>query len=93
MRSSDFDAGSVPFMSTSMPTQHIKNWFSASEADREYSQNWSNLRDPAIDALIEAMSNATNWDYYVGAVRAFDRVMLLNYYWWPSSSKIRSSIA
>ena len=92
MRSSDFDAGAVPFMSTSMPTQHIKNWFSASEADKEYSQNWSNLRDPAIDSLIEAMSNATTWDDYVGAVRAFDRVMLLNYYWRPSSSKIRSSI-
>jgi len=93
MRSGDFDAGAVPFMSTAIPTQHIKNWFTGSEADRDYSQNWSNLKDPAIDALIEAMSNATTWDDYVGAVRAFDRVMLLNYYWRPGMSKTRNSIA
>lgn len=93
MRSGDFDAGAVPFMSTSMPTQHIKNWFASGEADKDYSQNWSNLKDPAIDALIEAIGNATNWDDYVGAVRAFDRVMLLNYYWKPSSSKTQNSIA
>lgn len=93
MRAGDFDAGAVPFMSTSLPTQHIKNWFASVEADREYSQNWSNLRDPAIDALIEEISNATNRQDYVAAVRAFDRVMLLNYYWLLGSSKTRSSIA
>ena len=93
MRAGDFDAGAIPFMSTSVPTQQLKNWFTSTEADRDYSQNWSNLKDPAIDALIEATTNASTWDEYVAAVRAFDRVMLLNYYWLPGSSKIRSSIA
>jgi microcin C transport system substrate-binding protein len=71
----------------------IRNSFLSSEADKPYGSNWSNLRDPAIDALIQAIGEAHTWDDYVAAIRAFDRVMLHNYYWVPMMSKTRQALA
>ena len=92
MRSGDFDGGSIWFLPSNTPTLLIKNSFSSLEAGKDYGSNWSNLKDPAIDALIVAISNASSWPDYVAAVRAFDRVMLLNYYWQPMSSKTKHAI-
>ncbi len=93
MQSGDFDAGAIWFLPDNMPTLLIVNSFSSAAADEAYSYNWSNLKDPAVDALIDAISNAQNWDDYVAAIRALDRVMLLNYYWIPMSSKTRYALA
>ncbi|MEM7018378.1 MAG: extracellular solute-binding protein [Pseudomonadota bacterium] len=93
MRSGDFDAGAVWFLPTNTPTLQVKNLFSSSEAGKAYGSNWPNLKDPAIDALIDAITNADSWENYVTALRAFDRVMLHNYYWLPMSSKTRHAIA
>ncbi len=93
MRSGDFDAGSIWFLPDNLPTLLIKNSFASSEAEKEYSSNWSNLKDPAIDALIDAITLAETWSDYVTAVRALDRVMLHNYYWIPALSKTRHAIA
>lgn len=92
-RSGDFDGGAVWFLPTYTPTLLVTRSFHSSEADKAYGSNWSNLRDPAIDAMIEAMQNATTWDDYVAAVRAFDRIMLHNYYWQPMSSNTRRAYA
>lgn len=93
MQSGDFDAGSIWFLPDNTPTLLIKNSFYGAEADQAYGSNWSNLQDPAIDALIEAISRASTWEDYLAAIRAFDRVMLLNYYWIPMASKTRHAIA
>jgi microcin C transport system substrate-binding protein len=93
MQSGDFDAGSIWFLPNNTPTLHIANSWSSTEADQAYGSNWSNLKDPAVDSLIKAISRAKTWDDYVAAVRAFDRVMLLNYYWIPMASKTRHAIA
>ncbi len=93
MQSGDFDAGAVWFLPSYTPTLLIKNSFHSSEADKTYSSNWSNLRDPAIDALIAEIAGARSWEEYVAAIRAFDRVMLHNYYWIPMMSKTRQALA
>lgn len=93
MRSGDFDGGAVWFIPSYTPTLLINNSFASIEADKEYSSNWSNIRDPAIDSLIEAIKVATTWEDYVAAIRAFDRVMLFNYYWVPSMSNTRRALA
>ena len=58
-------------------------------ADQDYSQNWPNMRDPAVDHLIEAISTAKNYDDYGAAIRALDRVLLWNFYYVPGMSKTR----
>lgn len=93
MQSGDFDAGAVWFLPDYTPTLTIKNAFHSSEANKTYSANWSNLQDPAIDALIADIAAAGSWDDYVAAIRAFDRVMLHNYYWIPMMSKTKHAVA
>ena len=46
-----------------------------------------------MDTLIDAIGTATTWEDYVTAIRAFDRVMLHNYYWIPSMSKMIEAVA
>ena len=86
MQSGDFDAGAIWFLPTYTPTLTIANAFHSREADKPYSSNWSGLKDPVIDSLIAEIQTAATWDDYVAAIRAFDRVMLHNYYWLPGSS-------
>ena len=93
MRAGDFDVGALWFLMDFTPTQLVTSTFHSSAADQAYSGNWSNLRDPAIDTLIGHIHAARTWDEYVTALRAFDRVMLWNFYWVPSSSKVKTAIA
>ena len=58
-------------------------------ADQDYSLNWGNTRDPAIDHLINVMSQATTYPDYVAAIRALDRVLLWNFYYVPGMTKTR----
>jgi len=92
MRSGDFDVGSIWFLPDIPPNTLIKNQFYSTAADMDYSYNWSNLRDPAVDALIDAVHAARTWEEYIAACRAFDRVMLWNFYFMPSSSKTEHSM-
>ena len=87
MRSGDFDVGSIWFLPEMPPNTLLKNQFYSTLADMDYSYNWPNLRDPAIDAIIDAVHAAETWDEFVAACRAFDRVMMWNFYFAPSASK------
>ncbi len=92
MRSGDFDGGAIQFLPDATPTLLISNTFSSAAADQEYSYNWSNLKDPAVDVLIEHVYGAQHYDDFVAALRALDRVLLWNFYWLPGSSKTNFSM-
>lgn len=92
MRSGDFDAGAIQFLPDSTPTLLLSNTFSSAAANQEYSYNWSNLKDPAVDELIEHVYAAQTYDDFIAALRAVDRVLLWNFYWLPGSSKINFSM-
>ena len=93
MRSGDFDAGAIWFLPDDMPTLLISNSFSSAAADQAYSQNWSNMRDPAVDAMIEHIYTAGNYEDYVAAIRALDRILLWNFYFVPGMTKTKIGIA
>ena len=92
MRSGDFDAGAIQFLPDSTPTLLLSNTFSSAAANQEYSYNWSNLKDPAVDELIEHVYAAQTYDDFIAALKAVDRVLLWNFYWLPGSSKINFSM-
>ena len=92
-RAGDFDGGAMWFLPDYTPTLMIANSFSSVTADQKYSNNLSNMRDPAIDALIESIKQAETWDDYVAAIRAWDRVMLWNFYYVPGMTKTRIGLA
>ena len=54
-------------------------WGSAA-ADQDGSFNYAGVRDPAADAMIDAMLAARDSETFTAAVRAFDRVLISGAY-------------
>lgn len=93
MRTGDFDAGAIWFLPTNTPTAHIDNFFHSEQADLAYSSNWANIRNPAVDFLIERIKTAEDFDNYAAAIRALDRVLLWNFYFIPGMAKTKIGLA
>ena len=88
-RSGDFDGGALWFRPSYTPTLLIFQSFHSMMADQAYSQNWANMRNPAVDHLIAAIASATTYEDYTAAIRALDRVLLWNFYYVPGMTKTR----
>lgn len=58
------------------PGPEQKSYWHSSQADIPASQNYSGLKNPGIDALLEAISQADSLDELTVAARAFDRSLL-----------------
>ena len=93
MRSGDFDAGGNWFRPDNTPTLAVTRTFSTAAADQALSANFANIKNPAIDRLIEAMQSATTYPDYVAAARAVDRVLLWNFYYIPGMTKVKLGVA
>ena len=65
--------------SLSPGNEQLGRW-SSEAADRPSSFNYAGAREPAIDAMIDAMLAARTSDDFVAAVRALDRVLISGYY-------------
>ena len=52
-------------------------------AGQEGTRNYPGIRDPAVDALIERMTEARRRDAFVDTVRAMDRVLLWGHHFIP----------
>jgi len=80
MNDFDFDAFTLPgAMSLSPGNEQLEYWSSAS-ANRQGSQNYSGVQDPAVDALVNKIINAEDRDALIAATRALDRVLNWNFY-------------
>ena len=84
MRSGKFDGGSQQYLPSFIPGLALRNWFSSASADREFSQNYMNLRNPVVDQLIEKVVVANTPRDFYAATRALDRVLLWNFYVIPT---------
>ncbi len=76
----DYDMILATWASSLSPgNEQIFRWSSAS-ASQDGSFNFTGAREPALDAMIDAMLNARDRPAFVAAVRAFDRVLLSGFY-------------
>ena len=89
LRSGDYDAGAHWFRPSYTPTLLIFQSFHSVMADQDYSLNWPNMRDPAVDHLIAQLTAAQTYEDYTAAIRALDRVLLWNFYYVPGMTKTR----
>ncbi len=87
MRSGKFTGGSQLFIPSNTPGLALRNHFSSTAADQEYSQNWTRVRNPVVDALIDHVLAATTAEEFYAATRALDRVLLWNFYWIPTMAQ------
>ncbi len=76
----DFDMVRNTWGASLSPGNEQINRWSPSVADAEGSFNYPGAREPAIDAMIQAMVSAGTREDYVAAVRAFDRVLISGFY-------------
>jgi microcin C transport system substrate-binding protein len=83
MRQRQFDGGMQNFSTGSLPGVGLRHQFSSFAADIDSSWNWAGIRNPAVDALVERIIRARTERELVAAARAFDRVMLWNFYFVP----------
>jgi microcin C transport system substrate-binding protein len=87
MRSGKFDGGATQLLPSNVPGLTLRNWFSTASADKEFSLNWMNIRDPVVDQLIEKVVVANNARDFYAATRALDRVLLWNFYVIPTMAQ------
>ena len=89
VRAHDFDMIYSGWAQSLSPGNEQLNFWGSQAADREGSQNWAGIKNPAIDAIIQKIIFAGDRDDLVAATRALDRVLLWNHYvipGWTSSN-------
>jgi microcin C transport system substrate-binding protein len=84
MREGKFDGGVYNFIPTYIPGVTLRNRFGSASADSRAGQNWGNIRDPAVDAMIQHIIDARTPDAFYAAIHALDRILLWNFYYIPS---------
>ncbi|MEJ2132098.1 MAG: extracellular solute-binding protein, partial [Gammaproteobacteria bacterium] len=83
MRSGAFDGGMQRFTPSTTPGFQLLRLYGSASADIDFGQNWAGVKNPVVDALIGHMIQARSERELVAATRAFDRVMLWNFYHVP----------
>ncbi len=79
----DYDMVRNTWPSSLSPGNEQINRWSSKVADAEGSFNYPGAKEPAIDALIQAMLSAATREDFVAAVRAYDRVLISGFYTVP----------
>ena len=79
----DFDVMSFRLSGSVTPGQQTRILFSSASASMNGSYNFAGIKDPAVDALVEAVASATTRAGLDTAARALDRVLRAGHYWVP----------
>jgi len=88
MKIHDFDMTSLTIPQTQSPGNEQRDFWTSNSADVEGSSNYSGIKNPVVDALVDLVINAPNRSELVARTRALDRVLLHNYYTIPQWSNI-----
>ncbi|MCC6912303.1 MAG: ABC transporter substrate-binding protein [Rhodospirillaceae bacterium] len=76
----DYDAILIGMATTLTPGAELVDELSSDSADRPGSSNYSGIKDPVIDALLQHIVKAQTEDEITAATRALDRVLTFNHY-------------
>ncbi len=93
MRDFDFDITTQRYVQPLTPGVEQRGYWGSEFADRIGSRNLSGIRNPAVDALVEKVIEATSRNELVTAARALDRVLMWNQYVVPHWYKDVHTIA
>ncbi len=80
LRSWDFDIIVTTWDESLTPGNEQRDYWGSRAADIPGSRNFVGIKNPAVDALIDAVVRATTRDGLTAATRALDRVLLWNHY-------------
>lgn len=80
VQSYDFDVTTLVLSQSQSPGNEQRDYWSSSAADTEGSRNYSGIKNPVIDQLVEQVINAPDREELVARTRALDRVLMHNHY-------------
>lgn len=83
----DYDVITQVLQQSDSPGNEQRDYWSTRAADTPGSRNYSGIKDPVIDALVDRVIFATDRDDLIAATRALDRVLLWNYYVVPQFTR------
>ena len=84
MEKFDFDMTSIRLGQSDSPGNEQRDYWHSSSANAPESRNVSGLKDPAIDALVDKIIQASTREELVTATRALDRVLWFSYFQVPN---------
>ena len=76
----DFDVILIGMATSLTPGSEMVDQLSSAAADRPGSSNYSGIKDPVVDALLDRMVAAQTLEDVTAATKALDRVLTFNYY-------------
>ncbi len=79
-RSFDYDMTWTVWAQTLNPGNEQRDYWGSASVNREGSQNYAGIADPAVDALIERIIFPADREEQVAATKAMDRVLLAHDY-------------
>ncbi|WP_244480806.1 extracellular solute-binding protein [Mesorhizobium sp. Root157] len=83
----DFDMTTVVLAQSDSPGNEQRDFWSAKAADAAGSRNYSGIKDPVVDALVERVIFAADRDDLIAATHALDRVLLWSFYVVPQFTR------
>jgi microcin C transport system substrate-binding protein len=83
----DYDVILAPLAQSESPGNEQREFWSSKAADTPGSRNYSGIKSPVVDKLVERVIFATNRDDLLAATHALDRVLLWNYYVVPQLTR------
>lgn len=84
LRSRDYDMIVSSWPQSNSPGNEQREFWHSSSADKPGSRNFIGLRDPGIDALVDALINADSRESLIRHARALDRALLWGHYVVPN---------
>jgi microcin C transport system substrate-binding protein len=91
--SRDFDMIYSGWAQSSSPGNEQIEFFGSTSADREGSRNYGAIKNPAVDAIIRKIVQASDRAELEAATAALDRVLLWNHYLVPGWTLRASRVA
>lgn len=88
IQSFDFDVTTVVLAQSQSPGNEQRDYWSSSAADIQGSRNYSGIKNPVIDQLVELVINAPDRKELVARTRALDRVLLHHHYVVPQYASL-----
>jgi microcin C transport system substrate-binding protein len=89
----DFDVTVTRMVFSTTPGDSLRTYFSSKAAATKGSNNLAGIADPAVDALIEEVIDASSRQELLVACRVLDRVLRASHYWIPHWYKASHRIA
>lgn len=88
VQSYDFDVTTLVLLQSQSPGNEQRDYWSSAAADKEGSRNYSGIKNPVVDQLVEAVINAPDREELVARTRALDRVLLHHHYVVPQYATV-----